>query len=130
MIALPELVEKSFTRNMDENHFSRLNQYRSLWVLVFFDLPTETRKDRKVANKFRKQLLGDGFSMFQFSIYMRFCASRENAAVHVKRTKINLPPKGKVGIMSITDKQFGMMEVFYGASLQEKEAPPQQLELF
>jgi CRISPR-associated protein Cas2 len=115
---------------MDENYFSRLNQYRSLWVLVFFDLPTETRKDRKLATKFRKQLLDDGFSMFQFSIYMRFCASRENAEVHTKRTKKNLPPKGKVGIMCITDKQFGMMELFYGAKPQEKESPPQQLELF
>lgn len=115
---------------MDEKYFSRLNQYRSLWVLVFFDLPTETRKDRKIATKFRKQLLDDGFAMFQFSIYMRFCASRENAEVHIRRTKINLPPKGKVGIMSITDKQFGMMEVFYGTTPKEKEAPPQQLELF
>lgn len=115
---------------MDEKYFSRLNQYRSLWVLVFFDLPTETRKDRKIANSFRKKLLNDGFSMFQFSIYMRFCASRENADVHMRRTKINLPPKGKVGIMSITDKQFGMMEVFYGTQLQEPEIPTQQLELF
>ena len=115
---------------MDEKYFSRLNQYRSLWVLVFFDLPTETRKDRKVATSFRKKLLDDGFAMFQFSIYMRFCASRENAEVHIKRTKKNLPPKGKVGIMAITDKQFGMMEIFFGTSKQETEPPTQQLELF
>ncbi|QYH38135.1 CRISPR-associated endonuclease Cas2 [Algoriphagus sp. NBT04N3] len=115
---------------MDESYYSRLNQYRSLWVLVFFDLPTETRKDRKIATTFRKKLLDDGFGMFQFSIYMRFCASRENADVHIKRTKKNLPAKGKVGIMSITDKQFGMMEVFFGTNKQETEAPSQQLELF
>ncbi|MCH7400297.1 CRISPR-associated endonuclease Cas2 [Belliella kenyensis] len=115
---------------MDEKYYSRLNQYRSLWVLVFFDLPTETRKDRKVATSFRKKLLDDGFAMFQFSIYMRFCASRENAEVHIKRTKKNLPPKGKVGIMSITDKQFGMMEIFYGTKQQDTEPPSQQLELF
>lgn len=115
---------------MDEKYFSRLNQYRSLWVLVFFDLPTETRKDRKIASSFRKKLLDDGFAMFQFSIYMRFCASRENADVHVNRTKKNLPPKGKVGIMSITDKQFGMMEIFHGTKQQETEPPNQQLELF
>ncbi|UZD24552.1 CRISPR-associated endonuclease Cas2 [Algoriphagus halophytocola] len=115
---------------MDEKFFSRLNQYRTLWVLVFFDLPTETKKDRKIASSFRKKLLDDGFSMFQFSIYTRFCASRENADVHIKRTKINLPPKGKVGIMSITDKQFGMMEIFYGKKVVEQEKPSQQLELF
>ncbi|HCV80975.1 MAG TPA: CRISPR-associated endonuclease Cas2, partial [Zunongwangia profunda] len=72
---------------MLESRFSRLNQYRCMWVLVFFDLPTETRSERKAATRFRKQLLDDGFGMFQFSIYSRFCASRENAAVHIKRTK-------------------------------------------
>lgn len=115
---------------MDENYYSRLNQYRSLWVLVFFDLPTETRKDRKIAASFRKKLLEDGFAMFQFSIYMRFCASRENADVHIRRTRNNLPEKGKIGIMSITDKQFGMMEIFLGTRKQETEPPSQQLELF
>lgn len=68
--------------------------------------------------------------MFQFSIYMRFCASRENADVHTKRVRNNLPEKGKVGIMQITDKQFGMMEVFYGTKPMETEQPAQQLELF
>ena len=115
---------------MDERFYSRLNQYRSLWVLVFFDLPTETRKDRKIATSFRKKLLDDGFGMFQFSIYMRFCASRENADVHSKRVRKNLPPKGKVGIMQVTDRQFGMMEIFHGTNLIETEAPAQQLELF
>ena len=60
-----------------------------MWVLVFFDLPTETRLERKIASSFRKKLLDNGFAMFQFSIYMRFCASRENAEVHIKRTKNN-----------------------------------------
>ena len=115
---------------MKSDKFSRLNQYRSMWVIVFFDLPTETLTERKVATRFRKQLLDDGFAMFQFSIYMRFCASRENAAVHIKRSKTNLPEKGKVCIMQITDKQFGMMELFQGRKEVEPEPISQQLELF
>lgn len=115
---------------MDENRYSRLNQYRSMWVLVFFDLPTDTKKDRKIASGFRKKLLDDGFAMFQFSIYMRFCASRENADVHMRRVRLNLPPKGKVGIMQITDRQFGLMEIFQGTNPTEPERPSQQLELF
>lgn len=115
---------------MSKNYFSRLNQYRCMWVLVFFDLPTETKKERKVASKFRKDLLTDGFNMFQFSIYLRFCASRENAEVHIKRVKSRLPKKGKIGILHVTDKQFGMMEVFHGIKEVEKETPNQQLELF
>lgn len=115
---------------MNANRFSRLNKYRSMWVLVFFDLPTETKKERKVASKFRKNLLNDGFNMFQFSIYMRFCASRENSAVHIRRTKMALPEKGKVGIMQITDKQFGMMELFHGIKVAEPASPTAQLQLF
>lgn len=111
-------------------HFSRLNQYRVMWVLVFFDLPTETKKERKAASLFRKQLIKDGFTMFQFSIYMRHCPSRENAEVHVKRVKINLPKLGKVGILQITDKQFGMMELFLAQKETEIVQPTQQLELF
>jgi len=121
---------RKWEEDMDENRFSRLNQYRSMWVLVFFDLPTETATERKVATKFRKNLLDDGFAMFQFSIYMRFCASRENADVHVKRTKRALPKKGKVGILQITDRQFGMIELFHGQKEIDPETPSQQLELF
>ena len=39
-----------------------------MWILVFFDLPTDTKKERKAAAKFRKDIMGDGFTMFQFSI--------------------------------------------------------------
>lgn len=114
----------------ETGRFSRLNQYRTMWILVFFDLPTETKKDRQKATLFRKNLLDDGFAMFQFSIYMRFCASRENAEVHTKRIKNNLPPKGKIGIMQVTDRQFGMMELFYNENPTETKKPSQQLELF
>lgn len=108
----------------------RLNEYRILWILVFFDLPTETKKERSVANKFRKEIMRDGFAMFQFSIYLRHCNSRENADVHIKRVKKLLPEKGHIGIMTVTDKQFGMMELFYGTKEKKLPDTPQQLELF
>ena len=31
-----------------------------MWVLVFFDLPTETKKDKRAYQLFRKQLQKDG----------------------------------------------------------------------
>lgn len=108
----------------------RLNEYRILWVMVFFDLPTETKKERKQAARFRKDLQEDGFAMFQFSIYARHCASRENAEVHIRRVKAFLPDKGHVCIMTITDKQFGMIEIFYAAKEAPRPDTPQQLELF
>lgn len=95
----------------------RFSEYRVMWILVLFDLPTETKKDKKAYALFRKNLQRDGFTMFQFSIYVRHCASQENAAVHIKRVKSFLPEYGNVGIICITNKQFANIELFYGKSL-------------
>ncbi len=109
---------------------NRLNQYRVLWILVFFDLPTETKSERAAHARFRKDIMQDGFTMFQFSIYLRHCNSRENADVHIKRVKRMLPKKGHVGILTITDKQFGDIELFIGQAKGTHPETPQQLELF
>jgi CRISPR-associated protein Cas2 len=108
----------------------RLNAYRIMWVFVHYDLPTDTKKDRRNGAKFRKNLIEDGFTMLQYSIYIRHCASRENADVHTKRVKGFLPPKGEVVIFRLTDKQFELMEFFKGEHETEKPETPQQLELF
>ena len=109
---------------------TRFSQYRIMWVLVFFDLPTDTKKERHEAAQFRKKLLGDGFTMFQFSIYVRHCPSRENADVHLKRVKTMLPEFGHVAMITITDKQFGEIELFNNQKELPPNAPGQQLELF
>lgn len=88
------------------------------------------KKDKKAYALFRKNLQRDGFTMFQFSIYVRHCASMENAQVHIKRVKSFLPEYGNVGVMCITDKQFGAIELFYGKKPKAPNAPGQQLELF
>ena len=100
----------------------RFSEYRIMWVLVLFDLPTETKKDKRAYADFRKNLQKDGFTMFQFSIYVRHCASSENAAVHIKRVKSFLPEYGQIGI--------GDIELFYGKKIQMVNTPGQQLELF
>ncbi len=110
--------------------FDRLNAYRTMWVIIMYDLPTDTKVDRSRAAKFRKQIMGYGFQMFMFSKYIRHCFSRENAEVHIKRVKAILPEKGHVGILCITDKQFGDIEIFRGHVLEEVPPTVQQLELF
>ena len=101
-----------------------------MWILVFFDLPTETKKERKAAAKFRKELLGNGFNMFQFSIYIRNCPSAENAQSHINRVKSILPDYGKIGIIRITEKQFSDMILFIGKKTAPLPPIEQQLELF
>jgi len=110
--------------------FQRLNQYRIMWIMVLFDLPTNTKKERRVATQFRNHLLKDGFTMFQFSIYLRHCASRENAKVHERRIKRLVPKMGKVAFLTVTDRQFETMEIFHGRKAIANPEGSGQLELF
>ena len=110
---------------------NRLNAYKIMWLFVFFDLPTNTKTERKAASSFRKKLLKDGFSMMQYSVYIRHSPSKENANVHVNRVKGFLPAKGNVSILMVTDKQFSMIKNFWGTSSKKpKQKPLPQLELF
>ena len=110
--------------------YDRFNAYKVMWLVVFFDLPTETKKDRKNYSTFRKNLLKCGFTMFQFSIYTRHCLSKEHMDKYKKAVKKILPPHGHVVIAMMTDKQFGMMEVFHGVKKTATPATSMQLELF
>jgi CRISPR-associated protein Cas2 len=101
-----------------------------MWVVVMFDLPTDTKAARRAYGDFRKALLQDGFMMMQYSVYIRNCASRENADVHVERTKRHLPPDGEVRILRITDKQYERMDIFWGKKRKMPGKTPCQLELF
>jgi len=101
-----------------------------MWIFVHFDLPTESKTDRKNYSIFRKFLLNDGFNMIQYSMYARHCSSRENADVHRKRVKKALPPLGQIIVFEITDAQFEKMDFFTGTKPKEITNKPIQLELF
>jgi CRISPR-associated protein Cas2 len=104
--------------------------YRAMWVLAMFDLPVDTKTARKAYADFRKNLVQDGFTMIQYSVYIRHCASEENAQVHYKRVQSFLPPDGEVRLLTITDKQFERMQIFWGKLRKPTPPPPAQLELF
>ena len=107
-----------------------ISGYRCMWVVAMFDLPVDTKKARRAYAQFRKKLLKDGFARMQFSVYMRHCASEENAAVHVERVERSVPDDGEVRIITITDKQFERMRIFWGRMRKPPEPAPAQLELF
>ena len=109
-----------------------LSAYRLMWLFVFFDLPTHTKTDRREAGRFRNRLLKDGYTMMQFSVYIRHCASRESADVHLTRLNAMLPPKGQVSVAQFTDKQFSRIQNFWGTGYTAlpPPPPPPQLELF
>lgn len=79
-------------------------------ILVFFDLPTETAKDRKNYSQFRKFLIKEGFMMMQESVYAKLVLN--NSITNSIKDKIskNKPQKGIVQMLIITEKQFNSME--------------------
>ena len=85
-----------------------------MWIVAMFDLPVDTKEARFEYRKFVKALLVHGFDRMQFSVYVRFCASEENAAVHRKHIAANIPPDGEVRVLQITDKQFERIQVYCG----------------
>ena len=95
-----------------------------------FDLPADTPRARKAYTRFRKELLNDGFTMMQYSVYTRHCASIENAEVHAKRMETLVPPAGEVRFLTITDNQFGRIKVYVGKKRQPTRQSPSQLQLF
>ena len=101
-----------------------------MWVIAMFDLPTDTPKARRAYARFRKDLLEDGFTMMQYSIYIRHCASIENATVHLKRMGGRVPAAGEVRFLTITDNQFGRIQLYVGKKRQKVGVSPSQLELF
>lgn len=95
-----------------------------MWLIVIFDLPTKTPKDRLFANQFRNFLIKDGYIRLQLSVYARICNGQERVDKHLKRVKSNLPPKGNVRAFQLTDRQYGNMKFLLGKP--QKNSPEAQ----
>ena len=102
--------------------------YKIMRVAVFFDLPTNTKAERRAATQFRKFLLDDGFDMLQYSVYTRLCPNRDVAEKHMMRVKRHAPDSGSVRLLYLTEHQFTHMYVIVGEkTVQEKAVPTAQL---
>ena len=100
------------------------------WLLVFFDLPVGTPRERKAAANFRKDLLSEGYMMIQFSVYARPCVTQEKVRTQLRRLLPTIPPQGQVRALTITDAQWGRMTLVEGDQHIEPESLPQQLTFF
>jgi CRISPR-associated protein Cas2 len=105
--------------------------YRYMWNFVFFDLPVQTKSQRRSAQMFRKFLLSDGYIMMQYSVYARPCNGPESIEKHRLRLKTALPELGQVRSLAITDAQYGRMILHIGEKTpKEKKSGPVQLSFF
>jgi CRISPR-associated protein Cas2 len=112
------------------DHPRSLSGYRIMWAFVLFDLPVGTKRERKAATKFRQSLLDLGFEMTQFSVYLKFCAGKEQAEALSRRVEAGMPTSGKVHIVSITDKQYENIRTYRGSKREPSPKNPAQLALF
>lgn len=109
---------------------TQLSGYRLMWILVMFDLPTDTRKQRKDAGAFRNFLLDEGFERSQFSVYARFVNGKEAFSTRVNRIERNLPESGDVQILNFTDRQYRDIVHFSDQGRNAARENPKQLVLF
>ena len=99
-------------------------------VIVMFDLPVITEKERKIATKFRKYLLDDGFIMMQYSVYSRICKNNDDLYKHINRLKINTPKIGNIRLLQITENQYNNMIMFSGNKKIEENISIENLLVF
>ena len=95
-----------------------------------FDLPTESKKQRKAANDFRKFLLDEGFERSQFSVYARFVNGKEAFKTRVNRIERKLPSEGDIQILNFTDRQYRDIVHFNCRARKGSRKNPDQLVLF
>ena len=107
-----------------------LSGYRLMWMLVMFDLPTDTKPQRKAATDFRNFLLDQGFERSQFSVYARFVNGKEAFRTRVSRIERNIPEMGDIQILSFTDRQYRDIIHFSDQGCRPARENPEQLVLF
>src|SRR5699024_3557867 len=104
---------------------------RYMRLIVFFDLPVMTTKERREYTRFRKFLLKDGYTMMQYSVYSRICNGQANVQKHIRRLKANIPSvEGSIRSISITERQFEKMEVLLGSKTTEEELGVTKVDFF
>jgi CRISPR-associated protein Cas2 len=107
----------------------RPEEVRFVWLFVFFDLPVGMKAERRAATRFRNFLKEDGYMMLQFSVYARVCRGEDGALKHVARVTRNLPGKGSVRVLQVTDRQYARMRLLLGEATKTESVGARQMVL-
>jgi len=98
-------------------------------LFVFFDLPVTKKSQRKIATRFRNDLLKDGYHMLQFSVYCRICKGQDVVERQMRRLEKIIPKEGNIRILQVTDKQYARMKLILGYETEEEKLGVKQLVL-
>lgn len=89
-------------------------------LVLFFDLPMTTKSDIRIYTMFRKYLIENGYIMIQYSVYCKILPNRDAAIKHTGILRKNIPQKGHIRIMVVTEKQFSRMEIIVGGQTNQE----------
>lgn len=104
---------------------------RYMRLIVLFDLPVKTTRQKKAYVSFRRFLLQDGYDMIQWSVYGRILNGHDAAEKHLARLEGHLPPEGSVRSLQISERQYTAMRILVGETgFQENSVTAEQLLLF
>jgi len=101
-----------------------------VWCVVMFDLPVQTKIQRREATKFRQVLMEAGYAMLQFSVYGKYSPTLQSNMRIEKFIRASLPAQGEVRIFHLTDNQWASATHFISRKKVLQEDAPEQLTLF
>ena len=90
--------------------------FRYMRVIVLFDLPVITDKDKREYRQFRKFLIKSGYIMMQESVYSKLAQNDTAAETLVDNIRKNKPSSGLVQVLKLTEKQYSRIEYIVGES--------------
>ncbi len=99
-------------------------------LIVLFDLPVKTKPNKRAYQQFHKFLISDGYAMMQFSVYTRITNGLDGMQKHLARLKANLPSKGSVRAMSVTEKQYESMLLLVGRPTTQEKTVASQMQIW
>ena len=93
--------------------------YRFMRIVLFFDLPTLTEKNRKEYARFRKFLIKTGFMMLQESVYVKLALNATITNTLMNNLEKNKPEEGLIQILLVTEKQYSKLYMLLGENRNE-----------
>lgn len=89
-------------------------KYRQMRLILMFDLPTDDDIDKKIYSKFKKDIFKLGYTMIQYSVYVKCVNSQSKVQQEVDKINKSLPKRGNIRIIAITEAQYEKMYILRG----------------
>lgn len=93
-----------------------MSAYKYMRILVMYDVPNNSSEENKEYSKFRKLLIKNGYTMMQYSIYIKCLNVKTKYKSEVKKISKSLPSHGNIRVLAITEKQYQDMIFLRGES--------------